>query len=166
MKTSNFLAWAVLSMMCLGLAGCATAPQAANATAPQIDKNSPRFHDSSKVNAVLRFSSWDYTFLVKPFYSENGFLQQVGRGNLDQVFDRLNVHRGTAVVMVGWTYRAEPLNQLVAEWRTILGGCGFQRVVFLRADKVNELNGSIIIDDSTLAIRSAQAPTFVWTATN
>jgi hypothetical protein len=68
--------------------------------------------------------------------------------------------------MVGWTYRAEALDHLVAEWKTILGGCGFQRVVFLRADNERELNGSIIIDDSTLALRSAQAPAFLWTASN
>lgn len=158
MKTPRFLAGMVLPMMCLFLAGCATSRQ--------VGRNSPRFHDGSKVNAVLRFSSWDYTFLVKPSYSEHGFLQQVGRENLDQVFDRLNVPRGTAVVMVGWTYQAEPLDRLVAEWKTILGSCGFQRVVFLRADNERELNGSIIIDDSTLAIRSAQAPAFLWTARN
>src|SRR5689334_961038 len=95
------------------LAGCAAPRQ-------QVGQYSPRFHDAAKVNAVLRFSSWDYTFLVKPTYSENGFLQQVRRETINRVFGSLNVPRGTAVVMVGWTYKAEPLEQLVAEWKTIL----------------------------------------------
>jgi len=152
MKTPRFLR-VVLPILALALAGCA---------APRQVVNGPRFHDQSKVNAVLRFSSWDYTFLVKPYYSENGFLQQVRRDDLDRVFDRLNVPRGTAVVMVGWT-QTEPIGRVVSEWKTALGGCGFQRVVFLRADNERELNGSIIIDDSILSIRSAQAPAFLWT---
>jgi len=157
MKISNFLARAVLPILCLSLAGCATHQH--------VGQNNPRFHDQSRVNAVLRFSSWDYTFLVKPHYAENGFLQQVRRENIGQVFDQMQVRRGTAVVMVGWTYQDETLDRVVTEWKRILSGCGFERVVLLRADNENQLNGSIIIDDSTLPIRSAQAevPASFWT---
>ena len=139
----------LLSVVCLSFAGCSTPPQAA--------QRGLTFHDQSAVNAVLRFSSWDYTFLVQPQYSENGFLQQVRRDNLDQVFTRMNVPRGTAVVVVGFTYNGDVLNQLVADWKSILTGCGFQRVVILRSQPGTRLNGSEIIDDSTLHISSVQS---------
>jgi hypothetical protein len=118
----------------------------------------PHFTDESSVNAVLQFSSWDYTFLIRPQYSEHGFLQQVRRENIGTVFDQLNVRRGTAVVIVGWTYNGEVLTQVVSNWKTILGGCGFQRVVILRAQLGNKLNGSVIVDDSTLHVGSIESP--------
>jgi len=114
------------------------------------------FHDDAMVNVVLQFSSWDYTFLVRPRYEEKGFLQQVRRDNLNQVLDHLNVRRGTVAVVIGWTYNGPVLDKTVADWKTILGQCGFQRVVFLRAQDGNRLNGSEVIDDSILQLSSAQ----------
>ena len=134
------------------LSSCATSTNSFS----QSDGNS-HFQDEGSVNAVLQFSSWDYTFLVRPQYAEGGYLQQVRRENIDKVFDQLNVRRGTAVVVVGWTYNGELLNQVVSDWKTILGGCGFQRVVVLRAQLGDKLNGSIIIDDSTLHLGSVQS---------
>jgi hypothetical protein len=113
------------------------------------DDAAPHFTEEKSVNAVLQFSSWDYTFLIRPQYTEGGFLEQIHREKLNGVLDRLNVRRGTAVVVIGWTYNGEALTQLVTDWKTILGGCGFQRVVILRAQLGNKLNGSVIVDDST-----------------
>src|ERR1700753_168214 len=86
------------------------------------DDAAPHFTDEAAVNAVLQFSSWDYTFLIRPQYTEGGFLEQIHRDNLDGVLNRLKVKRGTAVVVVGWTYNGEALTQLVSDWKTILGG--------------------------------------------
>ena len=124
----------------------------------QMDDGKPHFQDEASVNAVLQFSSWDYTFLVRPQYAEGGYLQQVRRENIGKVFDQMKVRRGTAVVVVGWTYNGELLNKIVSDWKTILGGCGFQRVVILRAQLGYKLNGSIIVDDSTLHLGSVQSP--------
>ena len=121
------------------------------------DDAAPHFTDEDSVNAVLQFSSWDYTFLTRPQYLEDGYLQQVHRENLNGVFERLHVRRGTAVVVVGWTYNGEQLTQLVADWKNILGGCGFQRVVVLRAQLGNKLNGSVIVDDSILHVGSVES---------
>ena len=120
------------------------------------DSGSPRFHDESQVNAVLQFSSWDWTFLVRPEYSKDGFLERVQPDSIGQVFDRLNVQRGTAVILVGWTYNGDALDKVVTDWKSILGRCGFQRVVVLRAQDGNRLNGSVIIDDSILHVGSVQ----------
>lgn len=127
-------------------------------TSEVFDTGSKRFHDESQVNAVLQFSSWDWTFLVRPEYSNNGFLERVRPENINQVLNQLNVPRGTAAVLVGWTYSGETLDKLVADWKTILGRCGFQRVVILRTRDDNRLNGSVIIDDSILHISSVKSP--------
>jgi hypothetical protein len=149
MKTEIALEKALLvAALCLFLAGCGTPGSSAG--------NTRRFHEGSRVDAVLQFSSWDYTFLVKPRYDENGFLRQVRRDNLSQVLERFNVSRGLAVVVIGWSYGPKELDELVAAWKNIMGGCGFRRVVFLRSNAHNELNGSLVIDDSTLSLASAQ----------
>lgn len=119
---------------------------------------SPRFVDEDSVNAVLQFSSWDYTFLVRPQYSEAGYLQQVSGKNLEGVLDRMHVRRGTAAVVVGWTYNGDTLAGVVSDWKKILGECGFQRVVVLRAQLGNKLNGSVVVDDSILHVGSVQSP--------
>ncbi|HWD93152.1 MAG TPA: hypothetical protein VG938_12480 [Verrucomicrobiae bacterium] len=121
------------------------------------DDSAPHFVDDGSVNAVLQFSSWDYTFLVRPQYLEDGYLQQVRRENLNGIFDQLHVQRGMAVVVVGWTYNGEMLTQLVADWKKILGDCGFQRVVVLRAQLGKKLNGSVIVDDSILHVGSVES---------
>ena len=122
------------------------------------DPYGSRFQDEASVNAVLQFSSWDYTFLVRPQYLEGRYLQQVRRENIGKVFDQLHVQRGTAAVVVGWTYNGEVLNDVVSQWKTILNRCGFRRVVILRAQMGDSLNGSLIIDDTSTHLGSIQSP--------
>jgi hypothetical protein len=142
----------VLPVLCLALAGCSTP------SSPHAGARAARFHEASRADAVLQFSSWDYTFLVQPRYDENGFLQQVPRDGMNRVFEQMNVRREMAVVVVGWGYNHQELSRLVADWKSILGGCGFRRVVFLRSNASNKLNGSLIIDDSNLSFASAETP--------
>jgi hypothetical protein len=120
------------------------------------DESARHFADDSSVNAVLQFSSWDYTFLVRPQFVEGGYLQMVRRENVGQVLDQMKVRRGTAAVVVGWTYNGEALDHVVSDWKTILNRCGFQRVVILRAQLGETLNGSVIIDDSSRRLGSVQ----------
>ncbi len=135
---------ALLSLLAVLLTGCAT-------TQTTADK-SPRFREARHANVVLRFSSWEYTFMTKPFYAEDGFMQQVRRENIGPVLNQFKVERGMAVVVVGWQYNAGKLDQLVSDWKEILGGCGFRRVVILRASKNSELNGSVIVEDANLPV--------------
>jgi len=82
----------------------------------------------------------------------------VRRDNVGKVLDQMKVQRGTVAVVVGWTYNGEALDQVVSDWKTILNGCGFQRVVILRAQLGNSLNGSVIIDDSSTHLGALQSP--------
>jgi hypothetical protein len=140
----------------LSISGCAV-QQMELTTYGGGDASGPQFTDEGSVNAVLQFSSWDYTFLTRPQYTESGYLQQVHRETLNDVLSRYNVRRGTAAVVVGWTYNGDDLKKLVKDWKGILGECGFQRVVVLRAQLGNKLNGSVIVDDSILHVGSIES---------
>jgi hypothetical protein len=134
----------LLSIFCLLAAGCASTQQTKH--------TNRRFREASSANVVLQFSSWEYTFLLRPRYHDNGFLLQVPREKIALVLDRMNLSkRELAVVVVGWNHGPEELDRLVSDWKTILGGCGFQRVVVLKSTGTPELNGSLIIDDSNLS---------------
>jgi type IV pilus biogenesis protein CpaD/CtpE len=145
----KLLSVAVLLLITILFSGCATTQKSAD--------NSPRFREGRHANVILRFSSWDYTFMTKPFYAEGGYMQQVKRETLGQVLNQYEVERGMAVVVVGWQYNADTLDQLVSDWKSILGGCGFQRVVILRASRNSQLNGSVIIEDASLPQTVASA---------
>lgn len=141
-----------LPIFCLLVAGCTSTQQ----TKPA----SRRFREASSANVVLQFSSWEYTFLLRPRYDDNGFLLQVPREHVAQVLDQLQLRkRELAVVVVGWNRGPEELTRLVSNWKTILGGCGFQRVVVLKSSGTKDLNGSLIIDDSNLSGGYAQKVT-------
>jgi type IV pilus biogenesis protein CpaD/CtpE len=156
MKKLFWMGKAVLALaLVLSISGCAT--QSMKVVMMGDDGSGQHFTDEASVNAVLQFSSWDYTFLVRPQYTEGGYLQQIHRDNLNGILNRLNVRRGTAAVVVGWTYNGDELKKLVADWKTILNGCGFQRVVVLRAQMGKKLNGSVIVDDSILHVGSVES---------
>ena len=133
---------AFLAVVCAFISGCATHYQQSLDTW--------RFHDAKSANVVLQFSSWDYTFMTRPKYSDNGFLRQITRDDITRAIDEANVPRGMAVVTVGWNYRDKFLDDVVADWTTILQGCGFQRIVILRATADNRLNGAPVIEDTGL----------------
>ena len=157
MKKLFVIGKAVLSLsFVVSICGCSTVKTSYGAYSD--DPTARHFTDDASVNAVLQFSSWDYTFLTRPQYLEGGYLQMVRRENVGKVLDQMQVRRGTVAVVVGWTYNGDALNQVVTDWKTILNGCGFQRVVILRAQLGNNLNGSVIIDDSSSRIGSVQSP--------
>ncbi len=142
MKTfKNLGLFAVVGVL---LCGCAATPPAGRV--------SRHFHESKTANVVLQFSSWEYTFLLRPRYEDNGFLLQVPQEKVGQIMNQLGVvKRDLAVVVLGWNHTPEQLEKLVAGWKTILGGCGFQRVVMLKSSGGKQLDGSLVLDDSTLS---------------
>ena len=149
----------VVGKAVLGLAFVLAISSCSTPTESTIADNVPRFHDDGSVTAVLQFSSWDYTFLIRPKYLDHGYLEQVNRDNLGKVLHQMGVLRGTAVVVVGWTYNGPQLEHVVADWKNILGGCGFHRVVVLRAQwNPVDIDGSVIVDDSTLHVGSVTSP--------
>lgn len=123
---------------CLQLCGCAT---------PQFQE-ARRFEDARYASVVLQFSSWDYIFVRRPAYQdEGGFLHAVKRDEIAGVVNGLSVPRELAVVTVGWQYDPATLRGLARDWESILGQCGFRRVVIVHPNFSGELDGTDIIDD-------------------
>ncbi len=142
MKTIQSLA--CLPLLGALLSGCASTPPANHAAR--------HFHEAKTANVVLQFSSWDYTFLVQPRYDDNGFLLLVPREKVGQVLSQMHVaQRDLAVVVLGWNHGPEQQAKLVTDWKTILGGCGFKRVVVLKSSGSKQIDGSLVIDDSILS---------------
>jgi hypothetical protein len=137
------LAAALCSFSALLWSGCATQSGAAY--------DPPRFHDAHAANVVLRFSSWDYTFLVRPEFREDGYYHQLTRNDIVPTLRRLEVPRDMAVVTVGWGWSPDQLNRVVADWKTLLTQSGFRRVVIVRSTSDNKLDGAILVDDSRAA---------------
>ncbi len=142
MKAIRFIQSVLLmSVVTLGIS-CATAPKQAD--------NSPRFNEAASANVVLQYNSWDYIFLTYPAYRESGYLRQVKREELGQVFKKMGVERNLAVVVLGWNYAPETMAKMVEEWKATLTSQGFHRIVCVRSSGGSEINGSVIIDDSLL----------------
>ena len=145
MKSLRVSGMAVLLPLFICLTpGCSTLPKVADAPGP-------RFHEANHANVVLRFASWNYIFLVHPEYREDGFYHQLKRDTVADTLKRFNGPHDMAVVTVGWGYKPEQLKEVVADWETILGGCGFRRVVVVRASFDYSIDGAVIVDDSLAA---------------
>ena len=142
-KLPWFVKAALLSVLAIFISGCGS-------TRWQAD-HGPRFRDAEWADVVLRFSEWNHISIVQPEYREGGFVRHFRREELNRAFDNLRLRRGTAVVVVGWTYRDEMLNIVVNDWKSVLRDCGFQRVICLRGDSNARINGLRILDDSNLA---------------
>src|ERR1700742_26803 len=100
MKKLYCVGKAVLSLaFVLSIASCATNDKQKFVVLGNDDATAAHFTEENSVNAVLQFSSWDYTFLTRPQYIEGGYLQQVHRESLNGVFNQLNLRRGMAVVV-------------------------------------------------------------------
>jgi len=133
---------ALLSIVCLILSSCQSS---------QPD-NRPRFHEEASADVVLQFSRWDYIFMIRHDYREDGFQYQLNRETLGQAFDRMQVQRGMAVVMIGWLYDENQMAGLVAEWNLILKSHGFRRVVCVHPTGDKMIDGAVIIDDSNQSV--------------
>ena len=142
----KYLSWAgraaLLSVVCLILSGCQSSPP----------DNRPRFHEEASADVVLQFTRWDYIFMIRPDYREDGFQCQMNRDTLGQAFDRMQVRRGMAVVMIGWLYDEKQLAGLVVEWNSILKSHGFRRIVCVHPTGDKMIDGALIIDDSNQSV--------------
>lgn len=129
----------VLAVVCLSVSGCYT-PSATVDTAP-------RFHEGVNVNVVLEFYKWDNFFIKHPDWRDNGFLRPLKRDDLGGALTTLRVQRDMAVVILGWNYTPEQTAQIIENWKSILRTQGFRRIVCLRGNENDEVDGKVIIDD-------------------
>ena len=146
-KARGFKVAVILSLFGLLLSGCGTLPT-------QSVYTGPRFHEAAQVNVVLQFLRWDSILITQPEFREDGFLRLFNREDLSPTLARSRVGHDLAVVIIGPTYQDEPLFQAINDWKALLNGCGFKRVVCLRAAGDNKIDGLPIIDDTSQPVEA------------
>ena len=131
----------LLSLFSVLMSGCYTPPTQAVYTGP-------RFREAGQVNVVLQFMRWDSIMITQPEFREDGFLRLYTRDELPPVLASPRVGHDLAVVLIGFTYQDEHLAEVVKDWKVFLNGCGFRRVVCLRAGGDDRIDGLPVIDDT------------------
>lgn len=110
-----------------------------------------RFHDGASANVVVRFYGWDLIQIIRPDTRENGFLPLLNRASVVRELGRPDIGRDLAVVVMGSLYSLDQETQLFQDWKALLAGRGFRRLVMVRAGHKDEIDGLIIVRDSALA---------------
>ncbi len=108
----------------------------------------PRFHEAETADAVVHYTGWEQIRMLRPEYRQDGFLVYLSPPELGVAFDRLGVKRNLAVVVLNRGRGQDDLNQVVADWRTILRSHGFKRIVCLEAGRTRKVDGLLILDDT------------------
>jgi len=134
----------VAALLLLTATFCVNTPQTAAA-------GSARFHESKSADVALVFSSWDTILLTKPDSHENGFYPILTRENVVSKINHYSTGHDLAVVTLNDVKDPQEQAAIIHDWETLLGNCGFHRVVFLRAGRSNNIDGLPIVHDSVIA---------------
>ena len=140
MKVKKLVGCAVASAAALFLSACATDPSSHLA----------RFHQQEECDAIVHFSSWELVTINKPDTREDGFLPLYRFTDAEKILARQNSQRRLAAVICGAFLSKEQEEDLQQRWATSFGILGYQRVVFLRAEFGDRVNGLAVIKDMTL----------------
>lgn len=140
---------------------CINTPQTASA-------GNGRFHEGKSVDVALVYSDWKTITLTKPDSHEDGFYPVLTRDNVIPKINSYSTGHNLAVVTLNDVVDMTPQTQaaVIHDWETLLGNCGFHRVVFLSAGQPNKIDGLPIVHDSVIAgVRDDSAKTLASAAT-
>ncbi len=140
---------------------CLNTPQTAIA-------GNARFHESKSVDVALLYSDWKTILLTKPDSHEDGFYPILTRDNVAAKINQYSTGHDLAVVTINDVKDMTLQKQaaVIHDWETLLGNCGFHRVVFLSAGQSNKIDGLPILHDSVIAgVRDDSTKTFATAAT-
>ena len=146
-KLLNFTYAAVLALsgLVLLLAGCATNPH--------YVADGPKFYEEADANLIVRYSSENTVFMLRPDGHEGPFQQIFTR---QELCDKVAVQpgeRNLAVVIINHYFMRDLELQVKAGWRENLNQLHFRRIVFLRGNDRGNVNGLRIVSDTQLAGR-------------
>ncbi len=151
----------VPALLLLTATFCVNTPQSAAA-------GNGRFHESKSADVALVYSGWNTILLTKPDSHEDGFYPILTRDNVVAKINHYNTGHDLAVVALNDARDMPPQEQaaVIRDWETLLGNCGFHRVVFLSGGRSNNIDGLPIVQDSVIAgVRDDSAKTLAAAAT-
>ena len=104
----------------------------------------PRFYEQDQANFIVRYYSDDTSYVLKPQMTEGPFLTVLKK---DAVVEAAKQQPGRqlAVVLLMHYGAASIAEEVKQNWKRLLTGAGYQRVVFLRAVNSMQVNGLPIL---------------------
>jgi hypothetical protein len=109
------------------------------------------FRDADQADAVIKHDSWDYTFVLHPPVTEDGYRRILKAEEVGGVIRNQANQLALAVILVGWQYSPADHYRIGQRWNELLQAEGFQRVVCIKTVNEKKLNGSPVVYDSAVA---------------
>jgi hypothetical protein len=144
-KWNRFVLFALAgSLLCL--TSCALGP----------DAGSKRFEEEQFANLIIRYSSDQTIYRLKPDGRDGEFLRIFDRNEICTEAEQLGGPRQLAVVLIDYVYAHDIEREIIDGWSARFKELNFQRVVFLRAWDKLTVNGLRIVADVQLSQSAAR----------
>lgn len=112
----------------------------------------PKFRDASAADVVIRYSSDSTIFMWKPDGREGPFYRIFNRQEICDEIARREGTRNLAVVVLNYHRFRELEHQVKQAWVDDLSRLQFSRVIFVRANDTDQVNGMRIVEDRFLTL--------------
>lgn len=140
-KRARFFLLALPGALLL-LTSCATGPKTTQG---------PKFYEESAANLVIRYSSDRAIYRLKPDAHEGPFYHVFNRQQLCEDDALRSGHRDLAVVLIGYQWTPELDRQVKQSWVDSLTKLNYRRIVILRANDNDQVNGLHVVEDRQIA---------------
>jgi hypothetical protein len=142
--------WMVVGMamvLVLGVTSCALGPEG----------HARRFHEAELADLIIRHSTEETIFRLRPEASDGPFMQIFNREEICASASQMAGERNLAVVLIDRFYSPTLEQELVNSWVGSLQPLRFERVVFLRNNGSDSVNGLPIVADVALPLYASSA---------
>lgn len=125
----------------------------------------PKFREANAANLVIRYSSDSTIYRLKPDAHDGAFYRIYNRQQLCEEAARQQGDRNLAVVVINYIRFPELERQVKQGWVDNLSELNFRRVVFLRADNSDEVDGLRVVEDRLIAQNALRFQSFAASST-
>jgi len=119
------------------------------------DKHSKKFGEEQFANLIIRYSTDETIYLIKPDAHEGEFFRIFDRNQIYAEAEKIGGPRLLAVVLIDYMYGTHVEHEIIDGWAASFKELNFERVVFLRSHNHHSPNGLRIIADVQLAKSAA-----------
>lgn len=115
-----------------------------------------RFTEAAQADVVIKFNSWNYIFVLQPPVMDGAYRKILKAEEVGAAIRPNASRRDLAVVLVGWQLSDRDGAVLGEQWRELLAGEGFRRVVCIKPLGEAKLDGSPVVYDSAAVPATAR----------